>query len=64
MNYGAFRRWLSKQGCTFETHEGGSGHITVRYKDRKTQLPAHGKGKGKDLGTGLVHAIKKQLGLK
>ena len=62
MNYSEFRRLLAKQGCTFETHEGGSGHITVRYKDKKTQLPAHGK--GKELGKGLVHAIKKQLGLK
>jgi len=62
MNYSEFRRWLAKQGCTFETHEGGSGHITVRYKDKKTQLPAHGK--GKELGKGLVDAIKKQLGLK
>ena len=62
MNYAEFRRWLAKQGCTFETHEGGSGHVTVRYKDRKTQLPAHGS--GKDLGKNLVHSIKKQLGLK
>ena len=62
MNYSEFRRWLAKQGCTFETHEGESGHITVRCKDKKTQLPAHGK--GKELGKGLVHAIKKQLGLK
>ena len=56
MNYSEFRRWLAKRGCTFETHEGGSGHITVKYKGKKTQLPAHGK--GKDLGTGLVHTIK------
>ena len=60
--YSEFRRWLAKQGCKFETHEGGSGHITVIYKGRRTQLPAHGK--GKDLGKGLVEAIKKQLGLK
>ena len=58
MNYGEFRRWLAKLGCTFENHEGGSGHITVRYGDKRTQLPTHGKGKG------LVESIKKQLGLK
>jgi hypothetical protein len=29
MKYSEFRRWLKKQGCTFETHDGGSGHITV-----------------------------------
>lgn len=62
MTYSEFRRWLKKQGCTFETHEGGSGHITVKLNGRKTQLPAHGQ--GKDLGKGLVEAIKKQLGLK
>ena len=62
MNYAEFRRWLAKQGCTFETHEGGSGHITVKYGGKKTQLPAHGK--GKDLGKGLLEKIKKQLGLK
>jgi mRNA interferase HicA len=62
MKYSEFRRWLKKQGCEFETHEGGSGHITVTYKGRKSQLPAHGQ--GKDLGTGLVQSIKKQLGLK
>jgi len=62
MNYAEFRRWLKKQGCTFETHEGGSGHITVLYRGRRSQLPAHGS--GKDLKTGLVETIKKQLGLK
>jgi mRNA interferase HicA len=62
MNYSEFRRWLAKQGCSFETHKGGSGHITVRLRGRKSQLPAHGK--GKELGTGLVHKIKKDLGLK
>jgi mRNA interferase HicA len=60
--YAEFRRWLAKRGCTFETHEGGSGHITVVYKGKRTQLPAHGS--RKDLGKGLVEDIKKQLGLK
>ncbi len=60
--YSEFRRWLAKQGCTFETHKGGSGHITVRRGTKKSQLPAHGK--GKELGKGLVQAIKKDLGLK
>ena len=48
-------------GCTFQTHRGGSGHLTVRLGDKTTQLPVHGK---KDLGTGLVNKIKKDLGLK
>jgi mRNA interferase HicA len=56
-----FRRWLAKQGCTFETHKGGSGHLTVTRGDRRSQLPMHGS--KKDLGSGLVAKIKKDLGL-
>ena len=48
--------------CRFETHKGGSGHLTVRRADRTSQLPMHGK--GKELGRGLVEKIKKDLGLK
>jgi mRNA interferase HicA len=61
MNANELRRWLRKQGCTFETHKGGSGHVTVRRGDRTSQLPMHG-GK-RELGTGLVRKIKKDLGL-
>lgn len=53
------KRWLTKQGCTFEPGRGG--HITVRLGDRLSVLPMHGK--RKDLGAGLVKAIKKQLNL-
>ncbi|MCP4329989.1 MAG: type II toxin-antitoxin system HicA family toxin [Alphaproteobacteria bacterium] len=62
MNAREFRRWLRKQGCTFQNHRGGSGHVTVYRGDGKAQLPMHGK--GKELGTGLVAKIKKDLGLK
>lgn len=62
MNAQEFRKWLAGQGCTFETKKGGSGHIIVRRGDRKSELPMHGG--RKELGTGLVNAIKKQLGLK
>lgn len=62
MNYAEFRRWLAKHGCAFETHEGGSGHITVRRGEYFSQLPAHGS--RKDLGKGLVERIKKDLKLK
>lgn len=51
MNSSELRRWLRKQGCTFETHMGGSGHVTVRLGDRK------------ELGKGLVAKIRKDLGL-
>lgn len=62
MNAREFQRWLKKQGCTFQTHSGGSGHITVYCNGKKSQIPMHGA--GKDLGTGLMETIKKQLGLK
>lgn len=55
-----FKRWLRKQGCTFESGRGG--HLVVRLGDKVTDLPMHGK--QKELGTGLVNTIKKHLGLK
>ncbi|MDR3471597.1 MAG: type II toxin-antitoxin system HicA family toxin [Devosia sp.] len=62
MNANELKRWLSKQGCTFQTHKGGSGHLTVRLGDKTSQLPMHGA--NKELGTGLVAKIKKDLGLR
>ncbi len=61
MNAPELRKWLSKRGCTFETRKGGSGHITVRRGNRASQLPMHGG--RKELGSGLVSKIKKDLGL-
>ncbi|GGA54244.1 type II toxin-antitoxin system HicA family toxin [Pelagibacterium lentulum] len=62
MNASELKRWLAKQGCTFETHRGGSGHLTVHLNGRTSQLPMHGG--RKELGTGLVNKIKKDLNLK
>lgn len=62
MNANELKRYLTKQGCTFENHRGGSGHLTIKLGDKKSQLPIHGG--NKELGTGLVEKIKKQLGLK
>lgn len=62
VNAQELKKWLAAQGCTFETKKGGSGHLVVRRGDRKTELPMHGG--RRELGTGLVNAIKKQLGLK
>ena len=62
MNAAELRRWLKKRGCTFETHKGGSGHVTVRRGHRTSQLPTHGA--SKELGTGLVEKIKKDLELR
>jgi len=62
MNASELRRYLAKQGCKFENHRGGSGHITIRLGDKKSQLPMHGG--NKELGPKLVSQILKQLGLK
>ncbi len=62
MNSRQFRRWLIKQGCTVETGKGKGGHAVVRRGDRWTVLPMHGG--TKQLGTGLIEKIKKDLGLK
>ena len=62
MNAQELKKLLARQGCTFESHRGGSGHLTVRRGDRVSQLPIHGG--RKKLGTGLVNRILKDLGLK
>ena len=56
-----FQRWLKKQGCVFESHKGGSGHLTVRRGARISQLPMHGS--RRELGAKLIAKIKKDLGL-
>lgn len=62
MNSKELQKLLKKAGCTFHTHKGGSGHKTVRLGDKTSQIPVHGS--RKELGTGLVNKIKKDLGLK
>ena len=62
MNANELRRWLRKRGCTFHSHKGGSGHLTVRLGERTSQLPIHGS--RRELGTKLVAKIKKDLGLR
>jgi len=61
MNAKEMARWLKRQGCTLETHKGGSGHQTVRLGKNTSQLPMHGA--SKELGPKLVAKIKKDLGL-
>jgi mRNA interferase HicA len=53
-----FKRWLADQGATFKVGKGS--HLKVTLNGRNSVLPMHSK----ELGTGLVAAIKKQLGLK
>jgi mRNA interferase HicA len=60
MTSAQFKRWLAKQGCTFEPGDGG--HLKVRLGARVSVIPMHGS--RKELGVGLVEAVKKQLGLK
>jgi mRNA interferase HicA len=60
MTSAELKRWLEKQGATFEPGRGG--HLRVFLGGRQSVLPMHGK--GRELGTGLVNSIKKDLGLK
>ncbi len=58
MKSNEFKRWLAAQVATFQTVKGS--HVKVSLNRRNSVLPMHTK----ELGTGLVEAIKKQLGLK
>jgi mRNA interferase HicA len=60
MTSAEFKRWLARRGCTFEPGKGG--HLVVLRGSRKSSLPMHGK--NRELGTGLIEKIKKNLGLK
>jgi mRNA interferase HicA len=59
-----FKRCLQRQGCTFDPDPdpGHGGHLIVRLASRFSVLPMHGK--QKELGTGLVNRIRRDLGLK
>jgi mRNA interferase HicA len=57
-NSNEFKRWLAAQGATFKSGKGS--HFKVFLNGKQSILPMHNR----ELGTGLVNAIKKQLGLK
>lgn len=59
MTSAELKRWLERQGATFEPGKGG--HLKVTLNGRRSVLPMHGG--RKELPTGTVKAIKKQLGL-
>ena len=59
MKYSEFRKWLAKQGAVFKAAKGS--HFRVYLNGRQTIFPDHG---AKEIGTGLVQKIKKDLGLK
>jgi mRNA interferase HicA len=53
-----FKRWLAKQGATFEER---ANHTKVSLNGKETVLPRH---PGKELKKGTMEGILKQLGLK
>ncbi|MGH9598395.1 MAG: type II toxin-antitoxin system HicA family toxin [Terracidiphilus sp.] len=59
MKNSEFRRWLAAQGATFESAKGS--HLKVFLNGKMSVVPVH---KSKEIGTGLVEKIKKDLGLK
>jgi mRNA interferase HicA len=58
MKQSEFVRWLTQHGATFRA---GSGHVKVYLNGKQSHLPRH---PAKELKTGLVEGVKKQLGLK
>ncbi len=58
MKSSEFKRWLALQGATFKPGKGG--HLRVELNGKISVLPMHSK----DMKTGTVRGIKKQLGLK
>lgn len=60
MKYSEFKKWLLAQGVEFSTAKRGS-HQLIRFNGKTSVFPNHG---AKEIGTGLVNKIKKDLGLK
>jgi len=61
MKYSEFRRWLLKQGVKLNPHPSGGSHYKATLGNKMTIFPDHGS---KEIGTGLVNRIKKDLNLK
>jgi mRNA interferase HicA len=59
MKYSDFRRWLLKQGAEITPAKGS--HHKVSLNGKSSVFPDHG---AKEIGTGLLAKIKKDLGLK
>ena len=58
MKSSEFKRWLARLGATFTPAKGS--HFHVYLNGNQSIIPMHQK----DIPTGTVEAIKKQLGLK
>jgi predicted RNA binding protein YcfA (HicA-like mRNA interferase family) len=54
---GELRRWLKKQGCSFEERR---KHTRVTLGDKVTYIPRH---PAVELNTKTMHTILKELGL-
>ncbi|SPB18723.1 putative mRNA interferase HicA [Caballeronia novacaledonica] len=57
--YSEFRKWLRDQGV--EIKAGKGSHFRLTLNGKISIFPDHGS---KEIGTGLMAQIKKQLGLK
>lgn len=60
MTSAELKRWLAGQGARFAPGKGG--HLRVYLGDRFTVMPMQGS--RRELATGTVHKILKDLGLK
>lgn len=62
MDANEFQRWLKRQGITINSARGKGGHVELvnPANGKKCVMPTGRK----DMKTGTVEAIKKQLGLK
>lgn len=58
MKQSEFVRWLKQNGATFKD---GTNHLKVYLNGKQSTLPRH---PSKELKTGLVEGVKKQLNLK
>jgi len=58
MTASELKRWLAKQGCTFED---GTRHTKVMLGKRTSQIPRH---PSTEIRTGTFQTILKQLDLK
>lgn len=59
MKYSEFRRYLASLGATFVPAK--CSHFKVTLNGKTTTFPDHG---AKEMKPGLVHGIKKELGIK
>ncbi len=62
MNTKELMKLLKRAGVTFDTQQGKSSHIIAHLHGKRTTVPQQGS--RKELGTGLVNKILKDLDLK